>query len=106
MVSPAKAFPGARAIVGIAIRVQSGGSKYECIYLPPTNGRAGDMTRRNHSTRYISDPDWPWERLRKESPGAYEAAQPGLIVKDLKLGISPERSRFGSGLAMMRTSRI
>jgi len=44
VVSPAKAFPGARAIVGIAIRVQSGGSKYECIYLPPTNGRAGDMT--------------------------------------------------------------
>ena len=86
MVSPAKAFPGARAFAGIAIRVQSGGSKYECIYLPPTNGRAGDMTRRNHSTRYISDPDWPWERLRKESPGDYEAAQPGLIVKDLKQG--------------------
>jgi hypothetical protein len=98
----------------MAFRVLSGGSKYECIYLRPTNGRADDMLRRNHSTQYSAEPEWGWERLRKESPGVYEsyvdleagawttyrivvkgtraelyvhnAAQPCLIVKDLKLG--------------------
>jgi hypothetical protein len=110
----AGSFAAARGFVGIAFRVQSGGSKYECIYLRPTNGRADDMLRRNHSTQYTSEPEWGWERLRQESPGVYEsyvdleagawtrykivvkgrraelyvhdAAQPCLIVKDLKLG--------------------
>ena len=110
----AGSFAAARGFVGIAFRVQSGGSKYECIYLRPTNGRADDMARRNHSTQYASEPEWGWERLRKESPGVYESyvdleagawtkykivvkgtraelyvhdgAQPCLIVKDLKLG--------------------
>jgi hypothetical protein len=110
----AGSFAAARGFVGIAFRVQSGGSKYEVIYLRPTNGRADDMARRNHSTQYASEPEWGWERLRKESPGVYEsyvdleagawtryrivvkgaraelyvheAAQPCLIVKDLKLG--------------------
>jgi hypothetical protein len=110
----AGAFAGARGFVGIAFRAQGGGAKYECIYLRPTNGRADDMERRNHSTQYTSEPDWPWDLLRKESPGVYEsyadleagawtkyrivvkgaraelyvheAAQPCLIVKDLKLG--------------------
>src|ERR1035438_9470037 len=62
----AGAFAGARGFVGIAFRAQSDGSKYECIYLRPTNGRADDMERRYHSTQYISERDWPWDRLRKE----------------------------------------
>jgi hypothetical protein len=110
----AGSFAAARGFVGMAFRVQSGGSKYECIYLRPTNGRADDMLRRNHSTQYTAEPEWGWERLRKESPGVYEsyvdleagawtrykivvkgtraelyvrdAAQPCLVVKDLKLG--------------------
>ena len=110
----AGAAASARGFVGIAFRVQTGGAKYECIYLRPTNGRADDMLRRNHSTQYTSEPEWDWERLRNESPGVYEsyvdleagawtrykivvkgtraelyvhgAAQPCLIVKDLKLG--------------------
>ena len=110
----AGSFAAARGFVGIAFRVQTGGSKYENIYLRPTNGRADDMLRRNHSTQYTSEPEWGWERLRQESPGVYEsyvdleagawtrykivvkgrraelyvhdAAQPCLIVKDLKLG--------------------
>jgi hypothetical protein len=104
----------ARGFVGIAFRVQNGGAKYEVVYLRPTNGRADDMLRRNHSTQYEAEPEWPWNRLRNESPGVYEsyvdleagawtryrlvvkgvraelyvngAAQPCLIVKDLKLG--------------------
>src|SRR5664280_2983856 len=54
----AGSFAAARGFVGIAFRVQSGGSEYECIYLRPTNGRADDMPRRNHSTQYSAEPEW------------------------------------------------
>jgi len=112
---PATGSPeAARGFVGIAFRVQNGAAKYELIYLRPTNGRADDMLRRNHSVQYEAEPDWPWSRLRSETPGVYEsyvdletgawakyrivvkgvraelyvngATQPCLIVKDLKLG--------------------
>ncbi len=63
----------ARGFIGIAFRVQSGGSKLELFYIRPTNGRAADQLRRNHSTQYESFPDWPWNRLRQEAPGVYEA---------------------------------
>ena len=110
------AFEGARGFVGIAFRLQKDPSRYECFYIRPKNGRADDQLRRNHSTQYVSHPDHPWHRLRKEAPGAYEsyvdlvsgewthlkvvvsgtdarlyvhdAEQPALIVKDLKLGAS------------------
>src|SRR5262249_55899249 len=62
-----------RGFISLAFRVQSDPSHYECIYIRPTNGRAQDQLRRNHSTQYMSLPDWPWFRLRKESPGVYES---------------------------------
>lgn len=104
----------ARGFIGVAFRINEDGSQYECIYLRPGNGRAEDQVRRNHSVQYISHPDYPWERLRKESPEKYESyvdlevgawtkvkievqdntarlyvhgsAQPTLIVQDLKQG--------------------
>jgi hypothetical protein len=107
---------GARGFVGVAFRLQKEPLRYECLYLRPTNGRAEDQLRRNHSTQYVSHPDHPWHRLRQESPGVYEsyvdlvpgewtrmrivvsgkearlyvhgAEQPCLIVKDLKHGAS------------------
>jgi hypothetical protein len=83
--APAKgAGEGARGFIGLAFRVQPEAAGYECIYLRPTNGRAGDQLRRNHSTQYISFPDWPWERLREETPGVYESyvdLQPGEWTK-------------------------
>lgn len=66
------AVEGARGFVGIAFRVAPDVSKFECIYLRPTNARADDQVRRNHSVQYISFPDFPWQRLRKESPEKYE----------------------------------
>ena len=110
--------PGAptddRGFIGVAFRSQQQGSRREVIYLRPTNGRADDQLRRNHSTQYESIPDFPWYRLRKDSPGVYESYvdleagkwtkmrivvsgtkallfvndgnQPCLIVNDLKLG--------------------
>jgi hypothetical protein len=63
---------GARGFVGIAFRVAADASRFECFYLRPTNGRAEDQERRNHSAQYISKPGFPWHMLRKEFPGKYE----------------------------------
>ena len=63
---------GARGFVGIAFRVAADASRFECFYLRPTNGRAEDQLRRNHSAQYISNPGFPWHMLRKEFPGKYE----------------------------------
>jgi len=108
------AFEAARGFVGIAFRVAPDLSGFECFYLRPTNGRAEDQVRRNHSVQYISFPEFPWYRLRKEFPEKYEtytdlvprewtkvrievrgdrarlfvngAQQPTLLVNDLKRG--------------------
>ena len=63
----------ARGFVGIAFRVDSSGDRYDAFYLRPTNGRAADQLRRNHSTQYIAHPDYPWFKLRQEQPGVYES---------------------------------
>ena len=106
----------ARGFIGVAFRVAPDVSKFECFYLRPSNGRAEDQVRRNHSAQYISFPDFPWQRLRKEEPEKYEtyvdlapgewtkvkvevrgvkarlyvhgAEQPTLLVNDLKKGES------------------
>jgi hypothetical protein len=64
---------GARGFVGIAFRVQPDLKTYDAFYLRPTNGRADDQVRRNHSVQYISHPEWTWQRFRKESPEKYES---------------------------------
>ena len=108
----AGAGEGARGFIGIAFRLQGDGT-YEYIYLRPTNGRADDQVRRNHSTQYSSHPSFDFAKSRQEAPEKYEsyvdlepgvwtkfkievegrkarlyvhgAAQPCLIVNDLKL---------------------
>jgi hypothetical protein len=110
----AGAAEAARGFVGIAFRLQDG--KFEYVYLRPTNGRADDQVRRNHSTQYSSHPNFSFAESRKVAPEKYEsyvdlepgvwtryrievegtkarlyvhgAAQPSLIVNDLKLGDS------------------
>jgi len=109
------ADPNMRGFIGVAFRVDPADpGRYECFYLRPTNARADVQLRRNHSTQYVSHPDYPWYRLREESPGVYEsyvdlvpgawtkvrievagntarlyvhgADEPTLIVHDLRLG--------------------
>lgn len=110
----ANAPEGARGFVGIAFRVQPDMKTYDAFYLRPTNGRAEDQVRRNHSVQYISHPTWTFARFRSEAPERYEAyvdpvpatwtkirievqgdkarlfvhgqEQPTLIVNDLKTG--------------------
>jgi hypothetical protein len=87
---------GARGFVGIAFRVQNDASTYDAFYLRPTNGRADDQERRNHAVQYISHPDWPWFRLRKETPSKYESyvdLMPGVWTR-VKIEVRGERARL------------
>jgi len=87
---------GARGFVGLAFRVARDVTQYECFYLRPTNGRAEDQLRRNHSTQYISFPDYEWFRLREENPGMYESyvdLEPGVWTR-VKIVIEGEKARL------------
>jgi len=86
----------ARGFVGIAFRLSNDLTAYDAFYLRPTNGRADDQERRNHSVQYISHPDWPWFRLRKENPEKYESyvdLVPGVWTK-VKIDVRGERARL------------
>lgn len=86
----------ARGYVGIAFRVQNDGATYDAFYLRPTNGRADDQERRNHAVQYISHPDWPFFRLRKEAPSKYESyvdLMPDVWTK-VKIEVRGERARL------------
>lgn len=90
------ASEGARGFVGIAFRLQSDMRTYDAFYLRPTNGRAEDQERRNHAVQYISHPDWPWFRLRKETPAKYESYV-DLVAgawTTIKIEIRGERARL------------
>lgn len=107
----------ARGFIGLAFRINEDNSKFESIYIRPTNGMADDQLRRNRSIQYFSYPDFKFTDSRKSAPGVYEtyadmalnrwiklkievkgaraklfiddAKQPNLIVNDLKMGADP-----------------
>ncbi len=90
------AFGGARGFVGVAFRVQPDRKTYDCFYLRPTNGRAEDQERRNHSVQYISHPEYPWFKLRSETPSKYESyadLQPATWTK-VKITVEGEKARL------------
>lgn len=62
----------ARGFIGLAFRINEDNSAFESIYLRPTNGRADDQFRRNHTIQYFAYPDYKFDRLRAESKGEYE----------------------------------
>jgi len=104
----------ARGFLGLAFRINNDNTRFESIYLRPTNARSENQLRRNHSIQYFSYPDFKFNRLREEAPGKYESyadmgldewisikiivkdstaelflnnnPQPALIVNDLKNG--------------------
>jgi hypothetical protein len=91
----AGAGSGARGFIGIAFRLQGEGA-YEYIYLRPTNGRADDQVRRNHSTQYSSHPDFDFARSRQEAPEKYESyvdLEPGVWTK-YKIEVEGRRARL------------
>jgi hypothetical protein len=112
--STAEDVSGYKGIVGLTFRMR--GDSAERFYIRPENARLNNQLFRNRSTQYESSPDYPWQRLREENPGVYEsyvdlesgawtrlrievsgsaarlyvngAAQPCLVVNDLKHGAS------------------
>jgi hypothetical protein len=68
-----------QSFVGLAWAVQND-STYEAVYLRPFNFRTPDTARAKRAVQYVSQPTWPWPRLRTESPGKYE--QPVRPVPD------------------------
>lgn len=104
----------ARGFIGLAFRIGDKNEKFESIYIRPTNGRADDQIRRNHSIQYFAFPDYRFDKLRKTDPEKYESyadmwlnewitirievegtkaklflnnvKHPSLVVNDLKLG--------------------
>lgn len=91
-----EAAEGARGFVGIAFRLRNDMKTYDAFYLRPTNGRAEDQERRNHAVQYISHPDWPWSRLRKETPSRYESyvdLVPGVWTR-VKIEVRGDRARL------------
>ncbi len=113
----ASAFKG---FIGVSFRVR--GDTAERFYVRPENAHHPDEVFRNRATQYEASPDWPWNRLRQERPGAYEshaemvagdwthlrievsgttarlfvnrAATPALVVTDLRNGTR------GGGIAL------
>jgi len=47
---------------------------HDLVYFRPFNFRAEDPIRKIHAVQYVSHPDYPWDRLRKEKNGIYEKA--------------------------------
>jgi hypothetical protein len=100
--------------LGLAFHIDDEKKRFEHVYLRPKNGRHENQLQRNHSCQYASQPNFGWKKLREEFPGVYEsyvdlevdawtkmrleiralklrlfvndAAQPCLVVNDLKLG--------------------
>ena len=60
-----------RSFVGVAFGVQDD-STYEAVYLRPFNFRTPDTARAKRAVQYVSQPTYPWPKLREESPGKYE----------------------------------
>ncbi|SDC58191.1 hypothetical protein [Niabella drilacis] len=62
----------ARGFIGIAFRANDSNTSFQSIYIRPTNGRANNQFRRNHTVQYFSYPDYKFDRLRKEFPEMFE----------------------------------
>lgn len=112
--STAEDLSGFKGMIGVSFRVHD--DTAERIYVRPENARLNNQLFRNRSTQYESTPEFSWQRLRDENPGAYEsyvdlesgawtklrievsgttarlyvndAVHPCLIVTDLKHGAS------------------
>jgi hypothetical protein len=60
-----------KSFLGVAFHIESD-TAFDAVYLRPFNFRASDSTRHAHAIQYISQPAYPWERLRSERSGQFE----------------------------------
>jgi hypothetical protein len=62
-----------KSFVGLAFHGLND-SVYDAVYFRPFNFLNPD--KQNHSVQYISEPAYPWYKLRNDSPGKYENSLP------------------------------
>ena len=60
-----------QSFVGVAFHGVDG-TTYDAVYFRPFNFRTDDQARRIRAVQYVSHPDYPWQKLRTDSPGKYE----------------------------------
>ena len=64
--------PSQGSFLGLAFRVVDA-QTHDVVYFRPFNFRVTDSTRHAHAVQYASHPRWPWQVLRPQFPGKYEA---------------------------------
>jgi hypothetical protein len=119
----ARLLPGApdyaRGFIGLAYRVQPDFAGYESVYLRPTNGKRHkpDPPRDQRAVQYYAYPDWPFDVLRDQEPGRFEAAADVGLDQWHTLAITVAGSNFavavdgkptlhGEGKIVPRSGRI
>jgi len=60
-----------QSFVGVAFHGLDS-TTYDAIYLRPFNFRTDDPARHSHAVQYVSQPTYPWQKLRAERPGVFE----------------------------------
>src|SRR2546425_8724354 len=108
-----KSAPPQSSFVGVAFRTVDS-KTYDAVYFRPFNFRAADIEKKSHAVQYVSEPQWPWQRLRQEKPGQFEKpiepapdgdawvhAQEGVEKRQGKsfLERAPEPTVVGDGLS-------
>jgi hypothetical protein len=66
-----KSAPPQSSFIGVAFRTVDA-KTHDAVYFRPFNFRTADPERKAHAVQYISEPQWPWQRLRQEKPGQFE----------------------------------
>jgi len=66
-----KSAPPQSSFVGVAFRTVDART-LDAVYFRPFNFRAADPDKKSHAVQYVSEPQWPWQRLRQEKPGQFE----------------------------------
>ncbi|EJM61854.1 hypothetical protein PMI30_04992 [Pseudomonas sp. GM50] len=82
----------ARGFVGVAFRIDET-SRFESIYLRPTNSQADDQVRRNHTVQYAGYPDFRFDQLRKDFPEKYETYADVALGRWIHMKIVVEGSK-------------
>jgi len=77
----------ARGFIGLAFRINENDSKFESIYVRPTNSTADDQLRRNRTIQYFSYPNFKFTHSRASAPGQYESYAPIALDEWIKLKI-------------------
>ncbi|MFD2904215.1 hypothetical protein [Sphingobacterium anhuiense] len=77
----------ARGFIGLAFRINEDDSKFESIYVRPTNSTVNDQLRRNRTIQYFSYPNFKFPHSRASAPGQYESYAPIALDEWIKLKI-------------------